>query len=329
MRSATSTMPIAPLTAFTRTVMSDQEMVKAVSDAFAVFESQRPRPVVLEFPLDVLSAPADVGHPKRMQAPRPKAKPADLDAATKLIDGSMHPLLLVGRRHGRLRTRRARLPGEVRRHRRYTTAGKGVIPASHPQSLPSALLAQPVQQVLTKADVVIAVGTELAETDSGSIAWISRQAHPDRSRCFTITRDYAPTVAIEADAGETLEALTPPDQAGPQAGQRPDPRRPQGGEGRHEAARAQACQGAGRPARCAASNGIVVSDMTQIAYTPPIPISPARSRAAGSTLAASAHWAMRCRRRSVPRSPARIAPWSTVCGDGGFLFTVQELGTRR
>jgi len=51
---------------------------------------------VLEYPLDVLAAPADVGHPKPIHGTRPKAAKADLEAAAKLIDGAQRPLLLVG-----------------------------------------------------------------------------------------------------------------------------------------------------------------------------------------------------------------------------------------
>ena len=318
---------IAPLTAFTRTVMNDQEMAKAVSDAFAVFESKRPRPVVLEFPLDVLSAPADVGHPKRVHAPRPKAKPADLDAAAKLIDAAKHPLLLVGggtvdcAPAVRAFLEKSGAIGVT------TTAGKGVIPASHPQSLPSALLAPPVQQVLTEADVVIAVGTELAETDS----WVDRLEIPGKLiridlDAFTITRDYTPTVAIEADAGEALEALT----ARIKPGRKPDTDR--------IAAVRQAVRDRMKPLErkhakvldalraALPSNGIVVSDMTQIAYTanPYFPCEeprcwfhPCGFGTLGYGMPAAIGAKIACPDRDVV----------ALCGDGGFLFTVQELGT--
>jgi 5-guanidino-2-oxopentanoate decarboxylase len=318
---------IAPLTAFTRTVMNDKEMAAAVSDAFAVFESKRARPVVLEFPLDVLSAPADVGHPKRVHAPRLKAKPADLDAAAKLIDGAEHPLLLVGggtvdcAPAVRAFLEKSGAIGVT------TTAGKGVIPASHPQSLPSALLAQPVQQVLTDADVVIAVGTELAETDS----WVDRLEIPGKLiridlDAFTITRDYAPTVAIEADAGETLEALT----ARIKPGRKPDTDR--------IASVRKAVKDAMKPLErkhakvldalraALPSNGIVVSDMTQIAYTanPYFPCEeprcwfhPCGFGTLGYGMPAAIGAKIACPDRAVV----------AVCGDAGFLFTVQELGT--
>jgi len=318
---------IAPLTAFTRTVMDAKEMAEAVADAFAVFESKRPRPVVLEFPLDVLSGPADVGHPKRVRAARPKAKTADLEAAAKLIDAAQRPLLLVGggtvdcAPAVRAFLERSGATGVT------TTAGKGVIPTSHPQSLPSALLAQPVQQVLAEADVVIAVGTELAETDS----WVDRLEIPGKLiridlDSFTITRDYPPTVAIEADAGETLEALTRLIKPGRQ----PDTAR--------VAAVRQAVKDKMRPLEkkhakvldalraALPRDGIVVSDMTQIAYTanPYFPCEeprcwfhPCGFGTLGYAMPAAIGAKIACPDRAVV----------ALCGDAGFLFTVQELGT--
>jgi 5-guanidino-2-oxopentanoate decarboxylase len=318
---------IAPLTAFTRTVMDDKEMAKAVSDAFAVFESKRPRPVVLEFPLDVLSAPADVGHPKRVRAPRPKAKPADLQAAAKLIDGAERPLLLAG---GGTVDCAAAVRAFLEKSGAIgvtTTAGKGVIPASHPQALPSALLAPAVQEALSAADVVIAVGTELSETDS----WVDRLEIPGKIIRIdldpvTLTRDYKPTIAIEADAGETLEALARLIKPG----RKPDAAR--------IASVRQAVKDGLKPLEkkhmkvldalraALPRDGIVVSDMTQIAYTanPHFPCEEPRCwfhPCGFGTLG----YAMPAAIGAKIAQPDRAVV--AVCGDGGFLFTVQELGT--
>jgi len=55
---------------------------------------------------------------------------------------------------------------------------------------------------------VLAVGTELAETDSWG--WIARdqwQAHPHRYRSAHDRTDYPATVAILADAGRSMDAI--------------------------------------------------------------------------------------------------------------------------
>jgi thiamine pyrophosphate-dependent acetolactate synthase large subunit-like protein len=318
---------IAPLTAFTRTVMDASEMAKAVSDAFAVFETQRARPVVLEYPLDVLSAPADVGHPKPVHGARPKAAKADLEAAAKLIDAAQRPLLLVGggtvdcapavrsflEKSGALGV--------------TTTAGKGVIPASHPQSLGSALLTKPVQEYLAAADVVIAAGTEMAETDS----WVDHLNIPGKIirvdlDAFTLTRDYPPAVGILADAGETLTALTDLIKAG----RKPDIARAAALREQVQAnltpLERKHVKVLGALREALPGDGIVVTDMTQIAYTanynfpcdePRCYFHPCGFGTLGYAMPAAIGAKIACPDRAVV----------AVAGDGGFLFTVQELGT--
>jgi thiamine pyrophosphate-dependent acetolactate synthase large subunit-like protein len=318
---------IAPLTAFTRTVMDTGEMAKAVADAFEVFETRRPRPVVLEYPLDVLAAPADIGHPKPVHGTRPKAAKADLEAAAKLIDGAERPLLLVGggtvdcAPAVRAFLEKSGALGVT------TTAGKGVIPASHPASLGSALLTRTMQEYLASADLVIAAGTELSETDS----WVDSLNIPGKIiridlDAFTLTRDYPPAVGILADAGETLEKLT----GMIKGGRKPDlacaaeirekiraDLKPL--ERKH--VKVLDALRAGLP-----KDGMVVTDMTQIAYTanytypceePRCWFHPCGFGTLGYAMPAAIGAKIACPDRAVV----------AVAGDGGFLFTVQELGT--
>jgi thiamine pyrophosphate-dependent acetolactate synthase large subunit-like protein len=318
---------IAPLTAFARTVMDPKEMPQAVADAFAAFETQRPRPVVLEYPLDVLSAPADIGHPERQRAARPQAKPADIEAAVALIDGAARPLLLVG----------GGTVGAADQARAFleksgalavtTTAGKGVIPASHPASLGSSLLSKATQKYLAEADVVIAVGTEMAETDS----WTDKLDIPGKIiridlDAFTLTRDYPPAVGMLADAGRTLAELT----GRIRGGRKPDLSR--AAEIR-DAIRANMSPLERKHAKvldalrsALPADGIVVSDMTQIAYTanyyfpceqPRCWFHPCGFGTLGYAMPAAIGAKIGIPDRAVV----------ALCGDAGFLFTVQELGT--
>jgi thiamine pyrophosphate-dependent acetolactate synthase large subunit-like protein len=318
---------VAPLTAFSRTVMDAAEISEAVSDAYAVFETQRPRPVVLEFPLDVLSSPADIGHPARKQSTKPKAKPADLDAAAKLIDGAKAPLLLVG---GGTVDCAADVRSFLEKSGALgvtTTAGKGVIPASHPQSLGATLLKPETQAALAEADVIIAAGTELAETDS----WVDQLNIPGKLiridlDAFTLGRDYTPSVGILADAGETLAALT----ARIKGGRKPDLARAAAirkavVEGMNPLERKHA-KVLDALAAALPKDGIVVTDMTQIAYTanyyypsetPRCWFHPCGFGTLGYAMPAAIGAKIACPDRAVV----------AVAGDAGFLFTVQELGT--
>ena len=46
-----------------------------------------------------------------------------------------------------------------------TAAGKGILAESHPANFGTSLPYRPIQQLIADADVVLAVGTELGETD--------------------------------------------------------------------------------------------------------------------------------------------------------------------
>ena len=89
-----------------------------------------------------------------------------------------------------------------------TAAAKGNVSDDHPQSLGSTLSLAATRELLAAADVVLAVGTELAETDH----WTDRL--PIEGKLIrididprTLMRDYKPDVAILADAGAALSLL--------------------------------------------------------------------------------------------------------------------------
>src|SRR5215470_7371385 len=193
---------IAPLAGFARTIRRAQELPPAIADAYALFANGRPRPVVLEFPLDFLSARTEIAPLPAQQMARPVASAAHLQSAASLIDGAERPILLLGGGTVDCAAEARAFAEKTGCLVVTTTAGKGVIPDSHPASLGATLVKPASQTLLAEADVVIAVGTELSETDS----WIDRLVLPgtliriDLDR-HTLTRDYAPTVGLLADAG--------------------------------------------------------------------------------------------------------------------------------
>jgi 5-guanidino-2-oxopentanoate decarboxylase len=318
---------IAPLTGLTKTITTAAELPQAMADAYKLFETGRPRPVVLEFPLDMLSATADVGQPTRRKAKRPQAGAGDLAAAIELIDGAKSPIVIAG---GGTIDCAAEVKAFVEKSGALcvtTTAGKGVLPDSHAQSLGSTLVLPTTQKMLADADLVIAVGTEMAETDS----WVDHLTLTGKLiridlDAFTLSRDYPPNVGLLADAGPTLQALT----SGLKAGRKPD------------VVQAAALRAAARAnltplqhkhvkvldaVRAALPvDGIVVSDMTQIAYTGNVTFPfeqprgwfhPCGFGTLGYALPAAIGAKIACPDKSV------IA----VAGDGGFMFTVQDLAT--
>jgi len=92
-----------------------------------------------------------------------------------------------------------------------TIAAKGVLPAGHPLCLGSRLPQAPVLAALRDADVVLAIGTELSETDTSLFS----QRLDLRGQVIRIDidsdqlqRNTPAAVAIHADAGLAMAALS-------------------------------------------------------------------------------------------------------------------------
>ena len=189
-------------------VTSVPEIPVAVAQAFALMTSGRPRPVHLEIPLDVLLESGDVG-PARLPASRPAGPDgAALHEAAARLSDAVRPVLLIGggARGAAEQVRRAaeRLDAPT-----VTTAnGKGVLPERHPLSLGAGLHLTAVRDLVAEADVVLAVGTELAPSDlwSGPLPLDGRLVRIDIDPVGALA-NATPAVALIGDAGATLDAL--------------------------------------------------------------------------------------------------------------------------
>src|SRR5689334_8798373 len=126
---------MAPLTAFTRTILKPEELTQAMADAYAVFETGRPRPVLIEIPIDVLAGPGIAASDTRGQRQRPKAETEALAAAARLIDGAKRFVVIAG---GGATSADQALKAFVEKSGAVliaTTAGRGIVPDDHSQSL--------------------------------------------------------------------------------------------------------------------------------------------------------------------------------------------------
>lgn len=178
--------------------------------AFAAMRGARPRPAYLEVPLDVLGE-RTVLVPERFAdaAARPVAPPEAIARAAAVINAAHAPLVIAG---GGTRSAAADLRAFVERLGApcvLTTAGKGLLPEAHPLNAGASLPYAATQALVAAADVVIAVGTELAETDhyvtqltiAGSLVRIDVDP-------VKLADQYAAAVPVLGDAGPALRALT-------------------------------------------------------------------------------------------------------------------------
>jgi len=310
---------------------SGAQVREHLAAAFACLESGRRRPVYLGIPLDLLAEETDL-RPERFATHSTAAAPAaaSLEAARALLAAAERPLVIAGGGARHAGAPLAQLLESLDAYLITTVAAKGVIPEDHPANLGASLPYRATQELLARADVVLAAGTELAETD---IYTTVRVTVPGRLIRIDIdpaqlAQQSAPDLAIECDSGAALAAL---------ANGLPARRgwRTAGGAAALVRARIEAQIGAqGRPALEAVRalraalppDGAVFSDMTQIAYTGNYAFAADRP---GSWFHPCGYgtlgFALPAALGAKVAQPQR--PVVALAGDFGVQFTLQELMT--
>ena len=198
---------------YNHTLLNVDNLPKVLAQAFAVFSSQRPGPVHIEIPIDVLAQ--DASHidmtPWPMPAP-PAANPQSIDAAAALLASAERPLMILGGG-----ARHASKPAQALAEKLAmpivnTCNGKGVVPSSHPLCIGSTPSHPAIREEIEQhADVVIAVGTDLADTDYdffflGDLAMQGKLIRIDIDN-GQLLRNHRPDVPVLADASLSLAAI--------------------------------------------------------------------------------------------------------------------------
>lgn len=320
---------IAPLTAFSRTIRAAEELPSAMADAYRVFERSRPRPVHIEVPLDVLAG-AGPTVADRSAAAEPKAPdPAGVVAAVELIAGARRPVIIAGGGIVDSGDLVVQLAERIGAAVIPTVAAKGAVPDGHALCLGSTLSLKPTQALLSNADLVIAIATELSETDS----WVDRL--PITGKLIRIDidtanlrRDYRPDVAMHADVTAALRALLAKIGANTRGetskSEIAEVRR--GNRGSLAPLQRKHALVLDALRSVLPDDGVIATDMTQIAYTGCHYFTSEKPRCwfhplGYGTLGYALPAAIGARLAAPERATVALA------GDAGFLFTVQELAT--
>jgi len=196
------------LCAFSATAHQPSDIPELMAKAFTVFSSKRPRPCHISIPVDVQAQIVeDVWEPAPLPAaPSPSEnllqQAADkLEAAKKLV-----MILGGGAKDTSLDAKFiAEALGAIVIS---TTAGKGIVPDDHPLCFGGSLCRPEVRSCLKSSDVVLAIGTELSETETytdrleltGDL--IRVDIDPDK-----MTDLYPAAVAIVGDAKIAMASL--------------------------------------------------------------------------------------------------------------------------
>ncbi len=155
-----------PITAFSTMVHDAVEIPELIAQAFTVFGSQRPRPVHIAIPIDVMETQvSDDWHPYQI-AELPQPAPATIIKAAQLLAQADSCVMIVGGGAQQASAEVTALAERLQVAVIASNAGKGIVSDNNPLSLGGAIISPAVHNYLASAEVVLAIGTELAEADS-------------------------------------------------------------------------------------------------------------------------------------------------------------------
>jgi acetolactate synthase-1/2/3 large subunit len=301
----------------------------ALDRAFAVFASDRPGPVHIEIPIDVMSLDANISATAPTPAPV-AADPGQMDRAAALLKSARRPLILAGGGAKGAGAELAALATALGAPVVQTVNARGLM-HGHELAVPASPSLMAIQSEIRAADCVIAVGTEFGRTDydmyaRGDAPWPQPLIRIDISAA-QLARHPA-EVAIRAHAAPAMQALTAALGNGTAA---------EGGAARAARLRAAAWDEIGpemqghvgilNAVRAALPGATIVGDSTQAVYAGNLYYD--HDRAGGWFNAATGFGTLGY---SIPAAigAALGAPGQPVIclvGDGGAQFTLPELMT--
>jgi acetolactate synthase-1/2/3 large subunit len=306
------------------------ELPGALARAFALFSSSRPGPVHIEIPTDVMVKPADGIAALLSNAAPPAPDDQAIAEAAKLIAAARRPLILTGggakQAEGPLKRLAERLGAPV-----VQTANARGLMHGHPLCVPASPSLKAVRALMADADLVIAAGTEFGPTDydgygDGGFVLPANLIRIDIGADQLARRPA--TVSIQADCGDALEALLAAIGSTHLAAQ--------DGEARAAATRkaafaeiSPAMQAQVRVVetiRDVLPGSIIVGDSTQPIYAANLYYD--HDRPGGWFNAATGFGALGYGPPAAVGAALAVPDAPVVCltGDGGFQFTLPELG---
>ncbi|MCX8500924.1 MAG: 5-guanidino-2-oxopentanoate decarboxylase [Alphaproteobacteria bacterium] len=201
---------------WSHTLLNPNELGDVLARAFALMSAERPGPVHLEIPTDVMR----MDYQQSLQVfaanlPPPTPAAASLRAAAKLLAGAQKPLILAGggavwgsRTAGLIEQLAERIDAPVI----TTINGRGIL-AGHRLRIPASPSITVVRELMSDADIVLALGTEFGPTDydfyeDGQMPPLARVIQIDVSTA-QLLRSPSAEIALLGGVETTVEALLP------------------------------------------------------------------------------------------------------------------------
>lgn len=164
-----------------KTIWQPEALPKVIAGAFALFNGARPGPVHIQLPIDVITAdashiakPPTKGQVSSSNATVPQIMlpcphPKQLDLIAQQLKTAKNPVLLYGGGCVDVDSDAQKLAELIDVPTFLTINAKGLLPPAHPLSLGSNSSLPAGRTLIGEADVVLAIGTELGETDYDTV----------------------------------------------------------------------------------------------------------------------------------------------------------------
>lgn len=205
---------MAQCSVWSHALMSPMELPRVMARAFAIFSSERPGPVHLTIPIDVITAAADDLDLEPWALPsRPAPDPEVLQRAASLLSTAERPVIALGGGCSDAAASVQQLVNLLDAPVTLTHNAKGLLPADHPLLVLSSPSYEAVRALYQEADVVLGIGTEFSETDydfffDGGFSLGGKLVRIDIDG-MQLGRNVRPVVALRSDAELAMQALIP------------------------------------------------------------------------------------------------------------------------
>ena len=181
-----------------------------IDQALEEFEVRRPRPKHITIPLDVLGKKASPVAQLPMTRPKPYASDNQVNLVASRLNDAKRPIVVFGGGAKQASDFANQMLAKCGAAAITTSAGRGVVAPINPQNFGGYMIRPESADIFVKADLVLAIGTELGETD----LWRETLGHT----CDLIRVDidesalndiHQADVKVRGEAADFLERLLP------------------------------------------------------------------------------------------------------------------------
>jgi thiamine pyrophosphate-dependent acetolactate synthase large subunit-like protein len=315
------------LVRWSRRVQNADEAAAAVTDAFETFTGGRPRPVHVEIPVDVLAQQWSDQPRIGAKITAPQANRNAVRRAAEVLTAAVRPMIIAGGGAVDAQAQLTALAQVLGAPVATTVNGKGVVDEAHPLSVGASIRLRAVQKAAADSDALLAVGTELGDSD----LWEGQIRGRTVIRCdidpAQLNKNCPADHALLGDAATTLAALRAALPADPSAP-------PERAATLRAACREEAAKEAGPYAEINAAvraalppDGVLTGDSSQVTYFGSVHFfdMPAPRRFCYSPGFATLGYGLPAGVGAAIGRPG--TPVAVLLGDGALMFSVQELIT--